>query len=66
MTLKELEAAAKADAKRKRAGLSRVGYAAYRLPDGVLVIRYYPDCSRFAYFIEGRRVNKRDAAEVRP
>jgi hypothetical protein len=61
--IKELQTAARADAKRKvkMRALSRKGFATR----GRAVVVYYPDCDRFAYFVEGHRVNRSDI-EVLP
>jgi len=54
MTIEQLEADAKADATRSRRGKSRNGFATH----GRLCVKYYANCRRFAYFVDGRRVNK--------
>jgi len=62
MTIAELQKAAKADAVRLRKvrALSRTGWAKHNK----VVVRYYPDSDRFAYFLDGRRVNRSDIEEL--
>jgi len=61
VTIAELQQAAKADAvrKRKEGSLSRKGFKTHGR-DGMVLVVYYPDCKRFAYFLRGRRVNRSD------
>ena len=54
--IKLLQNGAKADAKRKRGGLTSTGYAAANR----VMVNYYPHSQRFAYFLDGRRVNRAD------
>jgi len=62
MTIEEMQIIAKADAVRlrKARALSRKGWATH----GRVNVIYYPNCDRFAYFLDSRRVNRADIEEL--